>query len=279
MVKTKVVVTGASGFLGGAIVECLKRAGADVVPVARRAALGCHRVADYSEAPPADVLVHLAEESNRGRANAAGGTYENAARATLETLLNKTFRRVVYASSAMLYGDESTLPHRIGDAVAATDVYTRIKYSSEKLVAAHEGGILVRLANLYGPGMDEGNVLGTILRQIPGAGPLSVWDDKPIRDFLWIEDAAEAMAKMALGSLEGIYNLGSGSSLSVHSLAELALNIAGEAGRPIQATKPTGGESCLRMDISCTTRDWAWHPRMDMRQGLERTIRLRQKTS
>jgi UDP-glucose 4-epimerase len=276
--KVTVAVTGASGFLGRTVVEYLKQAGAEVVPVARRVVPGCHRVADYGETPPADVLVHLAEDSNRGRVNAAGTEYENAARVTLKKILAKPFHRVVYASSAALYGDESMEPHGIGDVVAVTDAYTRIKHHAEGLVAARKG-VVVRLANLYGPGMNENNVVGTILRQIPGAGPLSVWDDKPIRDFLWIEDAAAAMAKMALGSLDGIYNLGSGISMSVHALAELALGLAGEKGRPIQTTKPIGRVSCLRLDISATTRDWGWNPLVDMRHGLEKIIKLGQKSS
>ena len=48
----------------------------------------------------------------------------------------------------------------------------------------------MRLANVYGPGMAANNVMSDILGQVPGDGPLVVRDIAPVRDYLWIEDAA-----------------------------------------------------------------------------------------
>ena len=56
-----------------------------------------------------------------------------------------------------------------------------------------------------GRGMAELNVLSTILGQIPGQGPLEVRDDRPSRDFLWVEDAAEALELMSQNPRLGTY--------------------------------------------------------------------------
>lgn len=277
--KPTIVVTGAAGFLGKAIVRCLRLCNVNVIPVTRSGAMDYCRVTDYSETPHADILIHLAEDSNRHRVNAAGKVYEDSARNTLAALLAKQYAHVVYASSAVLYGDVEATPRKVNDATQVVDTYTRVKHHSEIAVRTSESGLVVRLSNLYGPGMDEGNVLGTILKQIPGEGVLRVWDDTPIRDFLWVEDAAEGIVKMALSDKSGIYNLGSGVGTSVFSLAKLALDLCGQPDRQIEASNPSSRLSCLTLDITETKRVWGWQPAVSLPQGLQRLIGLRKRES
>ena len=71
----------------------------------------------------------------------------------------------------------------------------------------------MRPANIYGPGMSKNNVLSTILQQIPGMGKLEVMDTNPVRDFIWVEDAAEGIVALALsifkdGNKCALFNLG-----------------------------------------------------------------------
>lgn len=279
MHKPTVVVTGAAGFLGKAIVRCLRLCNVDLIPVSRTGMMDYYRVTDYSETPHADILIHLAEDSNRNRVNAAGRAYEDSVCNTLDLLLAKKYAHVVYVSSAVLYGDTDDKPHKSNDATQVVDTYTRVKHHAEIAVLTSENGLVVRLSNLYGPGMDEGNVLGTILKQIPGEGALRVWDDAPIRDFLWVEDAAEGIVKMALSDKAGIYNLGSGVGTSVFSLAKLALDLCGQPDRQIEASNPSSRLSCLTLDITETERAWGWQPAVSLPQGLQRLICLRKRES
>lgn len=269
----KVIVIGASGFLGAKIVATLQqRPGVTVQPVSRRPGQNWTQVDDYSATPDGDVLVHLAEDSDRRRANEAGEGYATGIRRTLEALLAKKYRRVVYASSAVLYGDESMLPHGVTDPIKVSDIYTRIKSESEMMVLGRAGGVVVRLANLYGPGMSESNVLSAILAQIPGEGDVRLWDTSPVRDFLWIDDAAEAMAVIALGDAEGIYNLGSGHGYSVGDIANSALALTNETRRGILATHPSSRSSHLMLDIDETKRVFDWEPKTSLKVGLEHLI-------
>src|SRR5687768_7405760 len=168
----------------------------EVVRVARRPVPHAIQVTDYAHTPDGDVLVHLAEEKDRSRAQEEGDAGVEAAKRVLHALLDKPWQRVIYASSAVLYGDRECAPHKTGDRIYAADAYSRMKHAGEKAVLESQAGAVARLANLYGPGMAGNNVVSTILRQIDIEGPLVVRDETPVRDFVWAEDAAEAIARM-----------------------------------------------------------------------------------
>ena len=265
----KVVVTGASGFLGRSVIRRLSgMANTVVVGVSRKALPGIVQVNDYASTPSGDVLIHLAETAHRGVAERLGQSYEREAFEALNALLKKHYRRVVYTSSAVLYGDRERTPRRPSEEVFAVDVYTRVKHRGERAVLESSGSVVARLGNLFGPGMAEDSVISVILGQIPGTGPVRVRDTKPVRDFVWVDDAAEAIAGMAIGGADGIFNVGSGIGHSVGDVAELSLGIAGERARPIVATQPEPRISHLVLDISDTVSTWAWSPAMRFEQGI-----------
>lgn len=272
----KVVVTGASGWLGRAVARHLRTRGVDVVGVSRRAGATDLQVADYACAPAGDVLVHLAQTANRAEANADGDTLAAAARATLAALLANGYARTVFASSGVLYGDRDAAPRRVDDEVHVVDTYTRMKRDSELAVLDRQGGCVARLTNLYGPGGSRATVTGTVLAQIPGSGALRVHDDTPVRDFLWLDDAAAALAAMALGDARGVFNVGTGIGTSIGELARLALDIAGEAQRPVVAAVH-GTASRLVLDAADTCRAFDWQPLTPLGTGLHRLLAHEQR--
>ncbi|NJM32689.1 MAG: NAD(P)-dependent oxidoreductase [Limnobacter sp.] len=178
----RVVVTGASGFLGRAVMQCVTQAGFECIGVSRTRHAGLHQVSSYAEAPAGDVLIHLAQTNDRATANAQGQALETEANQTLKSLLAKSYSKVVYASSAVLYGDHIAAARHVSEPIIATDTYTQIKLNSEYAVLAH-GGAVARLSNLYGLAMAPGNVLSHILTQL-GKGPSIVLHTlEPVRDF------------------------------------------------------------------------------------------------
>lgn len=265
--EASIVVTGASGFLGRAVMRRLAAAGLPARAATRRdggyAALA---------APPGAVLIHLAEPRDIGAAERAGAAHLAAVTDTLSRLLEKPWAHIVYASSAAVYGDASDAPHRSEEVPAPMGIYGRAKRACEEM-ALTAGGTVLRLANLYGPGMAVDNVLSDILKQVPGKGPLRVRDLAPVRDFLWIDDAAEAFALAATVRAQGVLNVGSGDSVAVADLARLILGLAGEAERPLAETAPVGRDSALRLDIAETARILGWRPRTPLATGLEKLLR------
>jgi len=270
----KLVVTGASGFLGQAVMRNLTHAGADAVGVTRHRLPGLVHVANYADVPGGDVLVHLAEASDRQWVEAHADSYERTALLTLESLLGKGFQRVVYASSAVLYGDQSEVAHCVGDPVQVVDAYTRLKYTSEQAVLGHFGTV-ARLVNLYGPGMATTNVLSTILKQLPLTGPIRVFDATPVRDFLWINDAARALSAMAIGGASGIFNVGTGVGTSIQQLADTVLIAAGQSVRSVESEPQRDRKpSSLLVDISQTEATFGWRPDITLPEGISTLVKM-----
>ena len=263
----RVVITGGAGFLGRAVARELSRRGVEVIGVSRRELPGLLQVDDYAEAPVGDVLVHLAEVSDRTWVEANSGWYEQKALDVLGALLEKGFRRVVYASSAVLYGDQVKVLRGVDDPVLIVDSYTRLKHSSELEVLRRKGAA-ARLVNLYGPGMAGGNVLSTILKQLPLEGAVRVLDSTPVRDFLWIEDAAKALATMALGEGCGIFNVGTSHGTSIAELAQVVLEAAGQGGRPVESVYQGASRSHLVVDTDRTTAEFGWCPSTSLQEGI-----------
>src|SRR5687768_13499700 len=105
-----VVVTGAAGFLGRFVVAALASRGLKVIPVSRRRLPGMHHVQDYSQSPAGDVLIHLAEEPDRGKVNRLGKQYLVDASRVVTALSARRSQKIIYASSGAVYGDENEGP-------------------------------------------------------------------------------------------------------------------------------------------------------------------------
>ncbi|MEC5382421.1 NAD-dependent epimerase/dehydratase family protein [Aurantimonas sp. C2-6-R+9] len=269
----RIVVTGASGFLGRRLARRLVADGHDAALVSRRVldAPGAVRLSDYSETPTGDVLVHLAERADRASAEALGDRHEAEALATLEALLAKSWRQVVYASSGIVYGDGSFAARMEDDPTQAAGRYAAAKLACEARVCA-AGGTCARLANLYGPGQPTGTVLADILAQVPGSGPLYVRDAAPVRDFLWVDDAVDALVRMLVRHRPGVYNVGSGQGLAIGSLARLANAVAGAPDRPVRETAPSGRASHLVLKVTRAHDQFGWVPQVSPRDGIAKLL-------
>ncbi len=194
--------------------------------------------------------------------------------AIVEHMVGRGWRHIVYASSAAVYGDSETYPRRPDEPLAANGRYAALKLACERLVA-RAGGTVARLANVYGSGMSPHNVVSEILCQIPGAAPVRVRDVTPVRDYLWIGDAAAGLAALAEGRPGGIFNLGTGRGTSVGAVARLALCLAGEDARTVEAREAAGRRSHLTLDTASTLAATGWRHEVALEAGLARLIQGR----
>ena len=270
----KIVVTGSSGFVGQAVVRELLTRDVDVLGVCRTkidSDLPLVTISDYSQTPVGDVLIHLAEDNDLTSVQKKGAAYQKQALNILSDLMRKGFGQIVYGSSALVYGDKEGFPHNPEESVLPENVYTQTKLVCEKLTKEFKG-ISARMTSLYGPGMNSNNVISDILKQIPGSNPIQVRDDSPVRDFLWVEDAASGIVEMALSSGSGIYNLGSGRGVSVGDLLQKILYLSGQSNRQVQVLQPSKATSNLTLDISLTTSTFGWLPKVELAEGLRYLI-------
>jgi UDP-glucose 4-epimerase len=276
-VTDPVVVTGASGFIGRALVTELARRHQNVMAVARTpqswpAGVDGTLVKRYADLvlPDHATVIHLAEIRNQGTIKDVNHSAE--CMALVRSLQAQGPRRFVYTSSAVVYGDTMLHPRLPDEKLSPDGVYAMAKVACEGLALA-AGGTVVRLANVYGPGMAKDSVLAEILAQIPGRSPLTIRDGRPVRDFLWIEDAARGLADLALGRVRGVFNLGTSVGTSIADLARLVLRSAGEGRRTIRETHPTEQASSIILDIEMIAGTVGWRPIVTLGDGVARLLR------
>ena len=267
----KVVITGASGFLGKALQKMLVMKGDDVYGFTRGSKEGFINVSSYTQLPIIDdaVLVHQAQSRDNST------NYNQSEVDLCGALAARHWCHVVYASSALVYGDRHRHPHMPEEPVTPFNEYTKMKIECEEIFAA-AGATCLRISNLYGPGMSDHSVVADILRQLPGEGPMKLKDPKPVRDFLWIKDAAACLAAACSAKVSSTFNSGSGKSITVGDLARMALHIAGEQVRAVATVGESDSSSCLKLDISKTRFMLSWSPETDLRSGLTTLLKAKQ---
>jgi UDP-glucose 4-epimerase len=271
----RLVVLGAAGFIGSHVLrECWDR-GHDVIGVSRDgnpagaagvdwASLDLDRdVPRFGDA----VCVHLAEPNLKADP-------ENSAQNLLRAkhVLAAPFSRIVYCSSAGVYGDQISTPRREDESVAGTTEYARSKIAVEGLMAADPRCVTVRLANVYGRGMSRHNVLSDILGQLHLPGPIRLRDLTPIRDYVAVKDVADAIVEIAFSDISGTFNIGSGRGTSVRELATIVCEVGGQPGRAITGANRTSVASHLVLSIERLHKELGWSPSVGLTDGMAQLI-------
>jgi CDP-glucose 4,6-dehydratase len=190
--------------------------------------------------------------------------------------------RVVVASSDKAYGAHDVLPYREDFALqpmypydvskAATDMIARSYAVTYEMPVA-----VTRLANVYGPGdVNWARVIPDTARAlVRGERPVIRSDGTPERDYIYVEDAADAY--LAVGdSLDDpanngrAWNAGSGEPLSVLEVVRRLIEISGRDVEPdIQGTGVPHGEIDRQyLDPTAIRTELGWEPKWDLDRGL-----------
>jgi CDP-glucose 4,6-dehydratase len=312
----RVLVTGAYGLLGGWLVSTLVKRGAEVTVIRRDetshsalVAMGlepqvsvvhgdvaldgvvARAVSEYE----IDTVFHLAAQTLVPTANRSPlSTFETNVRGTWLTLeacrLNEGVQRVVVASSDKAYGPHAHLPYTEGHALqarfpydaskVAADVITRSYWYTWRLPVA-----VTRFANLYGGGDFNLSRLvpEAVLAALAGRSPVVRSDGSPERDFLYVEDAAEAYLAIAaeLGDREHpgraageAFNAGGGQPHRVLDVVQLICELAGSGVQPDIRGKgtPAGEIDRQWVDHSKLSELTGWQPTVELEDGLRRTL-------
>jgi UDP-glucose 4-epimerase len=262
-----VVVTGASGFVGSAVVERLAgEPDLRVVRVGRSLADSRDDIASALEdlnvecwrrhgVERIDSVIHLGGFIPK-TPDAGMSVEENFAsniagtRSLFESLPNVP-TTTVFASSVDVYtrtGDVLTERSPIDPAT----LYGASKLFLEKYVTLHAreraaSAIVLRLGHIYGPG--EGSfhkfIPNTIRAMLQGKSPVINGDGSTLRDYLYVTDAAEAIVRAASLAVYsgGPINVVSGTSVSMHALADLLAELTGYRGVVDYRSESPGGVS------------------------------------
>ena len=262
----RVVITGVSGFIGKSLKNYLSHEGFDCIGVSRSSGPDHKIVSNYSDSPCGDVLIHCAESNDRNWVNNnSEASYASNTIRNLSLLVEKNFSQVIYFSSSAIYGSNKGLCS-INDRVFSHDKYSEIKINSENIVLGTNGCVL-RLANIYGPGMSRKNVISDILNQLSNRNKIDLISGMPIRDFLNILDLMSAVKEAIVKGVSGKFNIGSGIGISIQSLAELIIEI-NKSHQNIHFLEEKPIDSKIVLDISYTIEKLDWNPQISLKDGL-----------
>jgi len=256
----KIVVTGASGFIGSHVSRFLEEKGLDVVRISRKPGKKLFQVENYLNAPAGEFLIHLAESPV---INVDKEEHEITVYNDLLEKMAENYQKVIYASSSAVYGNASSKAHKVTAPLCTHDNYSKAKLHNEE-IALSTNGVVLRMGNIFGSGMSDNNILSDILKQIPGTAPLLIRNDKPVRDFLYINEVCEIINCVIRNFKSGVYNVGSGTGISIGQLARLVLDLSNEKDRTIKVTNPDAVLSTNILDISDTIAVYGWEPSLPL---------------
>ena len=188
-----------------------------------------------------DVVFHLAASVGRQRSidNPALDSEINLIGTVnvLEAMQKNNIPKIVYSSSAAIFGELISTCIDEEHPQNADSPYGVSKLAAEKMILAYSGiypitGVCLRYFNIYGVNQrydSYGNVIPIFAKRIYANEPIIIYGDgQQTRDFLNVSDVAEAnWLGASKGQATDVYNLGSGTTITIKELADLMLDIAG----------------------------------------------------
>ena len=164
---------------------------------------------------------------------------------------------------------QPTNPYIIND-------YVFSKYLSEELIRFYSDkvpSIIVRFSNIYGPTkLIRPDLVPTMIQKALSPHDITVWNTKPVRDFLYTPDAADAIVKLLETDYTGPVNLGTGQSVSVGRIAEIIEKLSGKKIKDLG--KPVSGPMNFVCDISRVKSLTGWEPKYSIEAGLRETYEI-----
>ena len=268
---SEIVITGSSGFLAKNTIIQLKTHNHKVIPLSRQSLPGIIKVKNYLDCPDGDIAIHFAEEANKRIVNQSDEKYIISSAKTVENLVKKFGKNLIYASSGSVYGDRGKTSFRVIDKTFIKDNYSKSKIINEKIVL-NGGGTILRFSNIYGQGMSNSNIMSDVMKQLSLDGPIIIQNKFAIRDFVYISDVTDFISKLIKNIIGGIFNVGSGIGLSIYQLSEIILKISNQSNREILSIKKSNNNSFNVLDISKSKEIYKWKPKSNMTTNIKKLI-------
>ena len=193
--------------------------------------------------------------------------------------------RFLLASTSEVYGDPLVHPQPETywgnvNPIGLRGVYDEAKRFAEAITMAYHRyhGLetrIVRIFNTYGPRMraGDGRVVSNFIVQALRGDPLTIYGDgSQTRSFCFVEDEVEGIYRLFQSNRAEPVNIGNPIEFTILELAEVVLEETGSESKLARLPLPSDDPKVRQPDISVAKRLFDWEPRVELREGIQRTI-------
>jgi UDP-glucose 4-epimerase len=205
----------------------------------------------------------------------------------MESCVANNVQRLVYSSSASVYGDALTEPMKEDHPFNNKNFYGATKICGEAMLSAYHfryalNYVGLRYMNVYGPRQDyKGAYIAVIMKMLDaidnGEAPSIMGDGSEALDFVAVEDCARAnICAMKSDAVDKSYNVGTGVKTTLKELAEMIVELT-ECDKDIQYIERSAA-TLVRNRIGCpenAKNDLDYFYKIDLRNGLKKLIEWR----
>jgi nucleoside-diphosphate-sugar epimerase len=290
----RVLVTGASGFLGGHVLDSLRRHGIETMSLGRRRPVGVAPEAfieadlldtpDYStlvRAAGASHLLHLAWYAEHGQywTSSLNLRWVEASTRLVETFCAAGGRHVVVAGSCAEYDWSHGYCREDGTPTHPSTLYGTAKDAARRLAMAVcvQHGVSCawgRVFLLHGKSETSQRLIPSLVDVFQGRrAPFSV-NAELYRDFLHAADVAEGFVSLLRNGADGVFNISSGEPVRLAEVVrELARLLDADPQCVLNLASARPGESPLLVGENLKLKALGWRPELSLAQGLARSVR------
>lgn len=291
----KIFVAGHRGLVGSAIMRCLIKSGHDNLLLVDRAGLDLENQASvrtfFEREKPSYVFLAAAK---------VGGIMANSTQPAefifnniliqvnvIDSAWRSNVKKLLFLGSSCIYPRECPQPIKeeyllTGPLEKTNEPYAIAKIAGIKMCEAYNtqyktNFVSVMPTNLYGPednfDLQSSHVLPALIRKVheakmAGAPSVTVWGTgKPKREFLHVDDLAEACVFVMRSQITEMVNIGSGVDVSIEEVARIICQVVGYKGDLVfDTTKPDGTPRKL-LDVSLL-RKYGWEAKIKLTDGV-----------
>lgn len=307
---SKVLVTGASGFIGSHLTEALVKKGCDVrilVSYDTGPNLGCIRFVPEGTREKIEIVTGDIKNADDVRAAAEGvkaifhlaalvgipysyahprSVVETNTIGTLNTLIagkENGVEKIVHTSTSEVYGTAKHVPIDENHPLQGQSPYSASKIGADKLAESFfcSFGLpvaTIRPFNQYGPRQSARAVIPTIITQCLTQSKVKLGLLSPLRDFTFVEDTVDAFIRIAESdkTVGEVINIGSGTEISIGDLAEKIIKLVGRDVKVVSEESRVRPEKSevgrLLCDGTKVRKLVGWEPKTSLEDGLKKTI-------
>ncbi len=300
----RIVVTGGAGFLGSNLCRYLLERGDEVVALDNLVTGSEENIAELFGQPgfsftnqdvsnhiwvpgPVDAIMHLASPASpvdfekipiqimkvggMGTHNCLGLARAKGAKFHLNSTSEVYGDPLVHPQPETYWGNVNPIGPR--------GVYDEAKRFAEAMTLAyhrkHQIDVrIVRTFNTYGPLMrpDDGRVVSNFITQALRGEALTIYGDgTQTRSFCYVTDQIEGQLALLDSSYVGPVNIGNDVEFTMLELAENVVDITNSSGGIVHLPLPEDDPTQRKPDLTVANRELGWHPKVPLREGLEKT--------